>query len=374
MAFRLLSVALLSALPLRAYAMAPLTSTNSLGIALICCGLVIAVLGWAFYQLRQDRQHAERLINELETQNQLFHQVLHSSPIGIMIQGPDRTILHYNEALTHILDLPAHTLVDHKSPLRTLIEDEQVRKEFYQHYREMLRQPRHLHDWEMAIRTASGQRKWVKVSGQTLVRDGKVMGILWMVRDVTFEHRAKQKLERLTRTDPLTGLLNRRAFLEAWHHLTRMAYRYRHPLSMALIDLDHFKQINDRWGHHVGDHVLKWFAEQMRHTFRKADVIARLGGEEFVVLMPHTSSQNAFQALEQLRKRLRKAPIGLDDLPKEFTIDFSAGVTEWRRGELFEFTYHRADMLLYRAKAEGRGLSVSDSPVAETKTDTSSTG
>ncbi|WP_294948420.1 sensor domain-containing diguanylate cyclase [Sulfurivirga sp.] len=338
------------------------TLQDSLTIWSVVTGstLVLAILVWSWYRDYRNQRDLARLVDDLEAQNQLFHQVLHSSPIGILIQDRERHVLHQNEALSRILGLSPQAIREHDTPLRELIEDETVREEFYRHYRDMLQQPRYLHEWEMAIRTPMGRRRWISVSGQTLLRQNEVTGILWIVRDVTAEHKARAKLERLTRTDPLTGLLNRRAFMESWDHLTRMAHRYHQPLAMALIDLDHFKQINDRWGHHAGDHVLKWFTEQMRRTFRKSDVIARLGGEEFVVLMPHTSRRNACQALEQLRERLQKAPIGLDDLPGDFAIDFSAGVTEWRRGEPFEFTYHRADMLLYQAKAAGRGRCVTD--------------
>ena len=355
MALRPLLLLMLLAAPFAAWASSMPVRPLPLALA---SGMLVLLFGWHHYRTCNNNERLSQLLKSLEDQNTLFQQVIQSSPIGILIQDPQRRILHYNMALCHILELSPKQLLDTDLKLQELIDDDSQRETFSYHYRILLSQPHHLHDWEIPIRTPTGRRRWVSVSGQTLLQQEEIIGIVWMVRDVTFEHRARVKLEKLTRTDPLTGLLNRRAFMEAWRQHTATARRYGQPLTLVVLDLDHFKRINDRWGHHTGDLVLRWFSEQLRQTLREADVIARFGGEEFVVLMPHTSRRAACEAMRKLQQRLTEIPLPDEEL--NVTITFSAGVTEWRRGEPFEFTYHRADMLLYRAKNAGRNRFYSD--------------
>jgi diguanylate cyclase (GGDEF)-like protein/PAS domain S-box-containing protein len=163
-----------------------------------------------------------------------------------------------------------------------------------------------------------------------------------------------EELERRAYTDYLTGLANRRHFLEqAENELTRTV-RYGRELSILMLDVDRFKQVNDTYGHKVGDLVLKKLSELCRATLRDVDIVGRIGGEEFAVLLPETGSEQAVQAAERLRAAIAAAHVSLGSgLPLRFTASF--GVTTLREKEAnIDMLLNQADQALYRAKNEGR--------------------
>ncbi|RZL01679.1 MAG: GGDEF domain-containing protein [Rubrivivax sp.] len=164
---------------------------------------------------------------------------------------------------------------------------------------------------------------------------------------------AAEELRRITVRDGLTGLYNRSHMQERLQTEVQRAQLNGHHFSVALIDLDHFKAINDSHGHAVGDEVLVNFALQGGAVLRETDVIGRWGGEEFLVLMPETERANQAQiALTRLREQLRQAQVcrGLPDL----RVNFSCGVATWSRQDSIEQVIERADQALYRAKRRGR--------------------
>jgi diguanylate cyclase (GGDEF)-like protein len=165
--------------------------------------------------------------------------------------------------------------------------------------------------------------------------------------------RLVRELEMLSRTDGLTGLLNRRAFDESLLREVARARRYGVPLSVVLFDLDHFKRINDTYGHAGGDEVLRIFAAQASHQFREADTLYRYGGEEFVALLPHTDVNGARQAAERLCRTLRAVAIHSGAVVIRATC--SAGVAELAASDADPTSLlRRADAALYAAKAKGR--------------------
>lgn len=172
---------------------------------------------------------------------------------------------------------------------------------------------------------------------------------------------AKAQAELEARIDPLTGLSNRRAFLERASEELRRARRYNKPLSLVMIDLDHFKIINDRWGHAIGDQVLAAFAGILKNHMRGVDVVARLGGEEFVMLMAETAYEGAMQVAERIRQDIKANPLQVDGVELVWTA--SLGVTLLDADEDSVSTaLVRADRALYRAKQNGRDRVESDLP------------
>jgi len=154
----------------------------------------------------------------------------------------------------------------------------------------------------------------------------------------------------LARLDPLTGIFNRRAFEELAAGEISRAARYGRPLSLAFVDLDHFKQVNDDFGHEVGDEVLRQVAATLVATMRSADTVARLGGDEFAVLMPETDPQAAMTALEKSRAAL-KARMLMNAWPTTFSVGVvSAKGSQLNVPELLA----AADRLMYEAKRTGR--------------------
>jgi diguanylate cyclase (GGDEF)-like protein len=169
---------------------------------------------------------------------------------------------------------------------------------------------------------------------------------------VAWRAEAEQKLRALAMTDGLTGLLNRRGFDAQGETLLSHAWRHRLPLTALMLDLDHFKQINDTHGHDMGDRALQLFARLLTETCRTGDIIARLGGEEFGVLLLHNGTPAGRAFDRRLRQRLHDASAA----ELGFVLDYSAGKALLRPGESSLATLMaRADEALYNAKAQGRG-------------------
>ncbi|WP_187629410.1 sensor domain-containing diguanylate cyclase [Paraburkholderia sp. UCT31] len=156
----------------------------------------------------------------------------------------------------------------------------------------------------------------------------------------------------LSQVDELTGVANRRFALLKLDALMATAERDGTVLSVALLDLDHFKTINDRFGHEAGDRALRHFAQHCASRLRPDDVFGRLGGEEFVIVFPNTQSADAKTAIERILSTI--PAVVLDERSADESLSFSAGVTEVLRADMRKEVLRRADKALYRAKQTGR--------------------
>ena len=172
---------------------------------------------------------------------------------------------------------------------------------------------------------------------------------------------ALARLEELASRDELTGLHNRRHLMEVMEQQEERARRHGEPFTLCILDIDHFKHINDSHGHGVGDEVLKGFSERIRTLLRRMDIVGhnhservfgRYGGEEFLLLLPYAESGSAIACVRRLHDAVHAAPFQTTVGPLEVT--FSAGVADHRKGELIIDLINRADDALYRAKAAGR--------------------
>lgn len=168
---------------------------------------------------------------------------------------------------------------------------------------------------------------------------------------------AQQALERVTQHDALTGLFSRLCAQERLEHEHQRAVLSGQTFGVVLIDLDHFKQVNDQHGHHVGDEVLVQFAQASQHVLRDTDLIARWGGEEFLVILPDTREPSeVLQALDRLQAQLRTTSVS--HTAPSLRISFSAGYALWAPGEDVATLLQRADQALYSAKNAGRQKTV----------------
>ena len=163
----------------------------------------------------------------------------------------------------------------------------------------------------------------------------------------------QDELTRMATTDPLTGALNRRELMQSSKREVAAARRYGRSLSLLIADIDFFKKVNDTYGHGVGDIAICTVADICQQALRETDLVARIGGEEYVILMPETSGERAAETADRLRKAIAAATIPADD--GSFSITASFGVTEWSpEDESIEVTLARADSALYDAKQAGR--------------------
>lgn len=203
--------------------------------------------------------------------------------------------------------------------------------------------------------------QWVRGTSQPeRAPDGRVTwhGITTNIDD---QKRLEQKLERLSITDELTGLYNLRYLLMKLDECAAETERYGATFSVASLDIDYFKSVNDRWGHPTGDRVLQGIAELLRQRTRRADIVARTGGEEFIVLMPRTSLNDARHMMESLRSDLAEK-VFTSDSGDAFSVTLSAGVASWSEhtGSVSHLL-SACDQSLYAAKHAGRNRVLIDS-------------
>lgn len=224
---------------------------------------------------------------------------------------------------------------------------------------------------QMEYLCKDGGTYWCEVMATPiLAEDGSLVELLGVSRDIA-EHKryelelkkareatdvlnralesANEQLNRLATTDNLTGLWNRRYFESRVSHEMSMADRYKHPLSVLIFDIDHFKCVNDTYGHLAGDHVLVELSIRARQQIRATDLPCRWGGEEFMILMPNTNSQEAMAVAEKLRSAFAALPIG-----EAGSITASFGVASYQPNELLDHWIGRVDHALYEAKESGR--------------------
>ena len=174
--------------------------------------------------------------------------------------------------------------------------------------------------------------------------------------EISFDqlHSQTEQFSQLAHTDPLTNLANRRFLIEQLQREFARAKRYRRPLSLLYLDMDGFKSVNDRFGHIFGDEMLHSAALSMQAVLRSTDLLARIGGDEFAVLLPETSIKDALGVAQKLRRALEASAVSLGkNIP---ALTFSAGVSQLRfEDETIDDLLARADRVQYLAKSEGQG-------------------
>ena len=193
-----------------------------------------------------------------------------------------------------------------------------------------------------------------------LVTFGGAMFAASLVRALRAQERHAAELQRLARTDPLTGVFNRRQFFESGLQEFSRARRYGNTMSLLMLDIDHFKAVNDTWGHPSGDRVLQALAEIMNSLVREQDCVGRLGGEEFAVILPETDLSGAIASAERLRAAVVQSAIACaTDDGKVARVTVSIGIAVSTADDVsFEAVLARADKRLYAAKESGRNCVV----------------
>lgn len=276
---------------------------------------------------------------------------------GIVVIDPNKTILDINPAAANLFGKPAAVLCGQPLQIASLLA---VADQDGAHQVEL---------------NGPGSRSILEVRAFPIRESGVTLGgRLLVLRDISRQRRAEEALhqaymqlktrideiETLQDTlreqalhDPLTGLYNRRYLEETLDREISRAEREQQPLTFALIDLDNFKSINDRFGHIAGDQVLCALADLLRRYCRQADIVCRLGGEEFIVVLPSADQRNGWMRLELLRRRFADLRYQADSVA--FSATFSCGIACYPSdGNGFAKLYQLADMALYEAKAQGK--------------------
>ncbi|HEX2871944.1 MAG TPA: diguanylate cyclase [Polyangiaceae bacterium] len=208
------------------------------------------------------------------------------------------------------------------------------------------------------LKKRSGKEFWAELSARIVELDGQRCSLVGIF-DVTAQKDLEEQLRALATCDSLTGAANRRHFVEQAQRERERSLRSGTPLSLCLFDADHFKSINDHYGHVAGDHVLTAMAQAATAALRTTDLLGRLGGEEFAMLLPDTDLAGAMVVAERVRAGVAKSEVQSTEVreggaPSAIRVTISIGVAELRGDETFEAMLKRADRALYAAKDLGR--------------------
>lgn len=201
-----------------------------------------------------------------------------------------------------------------------------------------------------------GSTVWTEVNIRLVVekKTGE-MRFIGLSRNITQTLAYEHELEKLALTDRLTGLYNRHKIDEILEHQIEVSNRYHHPFAVLILDIDHFKQVNDTYGHHVGDSTLVEFAQVLKDTTRQSDMVGRWGGEEFLVIVPHADKVSLLDMAEKLRTNIEQHQF---DTVKQVTA--SIGIAIRREKETLASLLSRADEALYTSKHNGRNRVTAD--------------
>jgi diguanylate cyclase (GGDEF)-like protein/PAS domain S-box-containing protein len=301
------------------------------------------------------QKHAEKLLRE---SRRLLQEMLNALPIGVMLTESTGDIIIKNPAMKQIWGGEQSFGRDRYDEYKGRWSDsgKEIAPREWPVTRALLEGKTTL-DEMIDIEIPEGTHKTVLYSAIPLKDSGgKIAGAIVVNQDITERRRQEGELkrvhalvERQATTDALTGIFNRLKFNELLDIEIRGAMRYRHPLSMIMFDIDHFKSINDTYGHLVGDAVLKEIAGLVAANIRNVDVFARWGGEEFVILSPDSSMKAVSQVAEKLRQLIEVSSFSS---PCKVTVSF--GLAEFQEDDVASSFLNRADAALYRAKSFGR--------------------
>jgi diguanylate cyclase (GGDEF)-like protein len=317
----------------------------------------VAVTALLFGYIKQllDRRLAEKERSERELEESLSLQraTLESTADGILVVDRSGRMVSFNQRFKEIWRIPQEILDrgDDDGALAfvssQLVEPESFVEKVDQLYR---RPEAESHD---LLQFKDG-RVMERYSRPQRGVDGEIHGRVWSFRDVTERERIQARLRHLADHDPLTGLLNRRRFEEELADRLAEATRYGTGGAVLLLDIDNFKLINDSLGHHAGDAVIVSVAERLSEELRETDVLARLGGDELAVLLPHADQERARMVAEKLVEGVRGHRTAFKGDGLRVTTSIGVAVMSSSETQTAEELMMQADIAVYDAKAAGR--------------------
>ena len=213
------------------------------------------------------------------------------------------------------------------------------------------REPYHI---DLRITCPDGTNKHIHAQGSPVLSDqSQVVRLIGTVLDITERKRTEEILAHQAAYDALTGLVNRRYLLDRLEAEIAVARRYERPFSLCLCDVDKFKNVNDTYGHAAGDEILCAFGELLREGSRQGDVCGRLGGDEFCMLFPQTTADEAHSCVDRIRERLEVMAFGMKS-GQPYSVTATFGIAQLRQGMTGAELLEAADKALYAAKPRGR--------------------
>lgn len=311
-----------------------------------------------------DITERKRIEQELKAQHDFATQIINMMGQGLTVTNAKGQFEFVNPAYARLFGYEPADLIGRHPRDITILEDQGILIEQRKH-----RQAGRTSTYESRLRRADGSIAQVLITGVPRERDGKYAGAIAVITDLTEQKRIEDELrqakdllekalireQKLSHTDALTGINNRRHLFELAQRKFAVASRYKQPLTVILFDIDHFKNINDLYGHDMGDQMLIRVTKIVFSELRSADVIGRYGGEEFIVLLPMTNAQQAYLLAERIRTSV--ASLCVPSEKGEISVTLSIGIAEINhvpQSENVEDVFHRADEAMYCAKQAGR--------------------
>ena len=300
------------------------------------------------------RVDAER---SMRVEKALFEGLFDNAPESIVLVTPDSIITRVNRAFLSMFGWEREEVMGKN--IDELLTSQETRSEAYSITHEIKDGAELYTEIETMRLKKDGTPLDVSIIGVPVALNNEKLAVYGIYRDISQRKaderalkEATKKLEELARTDPLTGLLNRRGLLEMMEYEIKRAKRSGKRFSVIMGDIDHFKEINDLFGHDTGDIILENLADIMKKTLRSQDIISRWGGEEFLILLPETPLTGAQCAAEKLRQRIMDHVHHIRDM--EFNVTITFGVCEVKSDFDTEICIKRADNALYQGKESGR--------------------
>ncbi len=298
--------------------------------------------------------------NDAEFQGSLIRAIHEASPDGILVVNDKGIVVSHNHRFIDIWKLPLDRLKGLQPDTAIGTADAQIlsmvldrvkdSQNFLERVRELYEHPDMNDHCEIELKDDRTLERY-----STVLRgdNRQYLGRVWFFRDITSQKKTEAELVELARRDPLTGMANRRYFFERANQEFLRARRYLTPLSIAWMDIDHFKRINDDHGHAAGDEMLKSLFHESQNLLRETELLARIGGEEFAVLMPDTGLEGASHLAERIRQAVAGHTLIFNG--QEIRCTISIGIATLRPTDTgIEECLRRADHAMYRAKQQGR--------------------
>nr|WP_307188799.1 sensor domain-containing diguanylate cyclase [Caldicellulosiruptor owensensis] len=303
-----------------------------------------------------DITEREAMERELREQNKVLSVITEYAHDAIIMLDSEGCITFWNPAAENLLGYSKEEVIG--AELHGLvINDEkvyQLYKEGFKKFRQTGKGPVIGKTIELKAKHKKGYEIFVELS-LSAVKINDTWHAIGVLRDITERKKFEELIYKQSITDSLTDIYNRRFLTQMLEKEINRTKRNGKAFSLIMFDLDHFKKINDNFGHAIGDIVFKKVAETVKKRIRKTDCFARWGGEEFILLLPETSISNATKLAEELREHISNM-----NLPIVGYVTASFGVTQFNEQDTVDSILFRVDDLLYKAKKEGRNCVKSD--------------
>ncbi|MCD6172710.1 MAG: diguanylate cyclase, partial [Sulfurimonas sp.] len=313
-------------------------------------GKPIGMIGYSqdITKQKEIERKLEESRDEILKQKEVFETIYNGSKDAIAILDMESNFLQVNPAYIEMTGMSEEELL--KTSCTALAAPKDIER--LQLALEEVMRVGYVKNFEKDCITKSGKYITINMFISLLHNPDR---ILISGRDVTALKKVQNELKLLASTDPMTKLYNRRQFTESSESILDLSKRNQTDLSVIMIDIDNFKNINDKYGHKVGDEVIITLASILKELSRKSDIVSRWGGEEFVILLPETNIDGAFVISEKIRTKVENLIMNIEK-NKEFKFTISLGVSKVNNKDdlNIEASINRADKALYEAKESGK--------------------